>query len=57
MNPIDKMLVKYREMSKQELLVEMGVLLYKLYNYKTVLAHYAIKYAIRLITSELSKRL
>jgi hypothetical protein len=57
MNPIDKLFVKYREMSKQELLMEMGVLLYKLYNYKTVMTHYAIKYTIRLITSELSKRL
>jgi hypothetical protein len=57
MNPFQKEIKKYQNMSKQELLLEIGVLLYKLYNFKTTVTHLAIKYSIRLITSELSKRL
>lgn len=57
MNPIDKITKKYKNMSKHELLIEMGVLLYKLYNIKSVMLHYAAKYCLRLIALELSRRL
>ena len=57
MNLINKFTNKYKNMTKQELLIEMGVLLYKLYNIRSVAINYVTKYCLRLIAIELSRRL
>lgn len=57
MNPINKMLNKYKSMSNRDLLIELGTLVFQSYNIKSIIVHHMIKYAIRILLYELSRRL
>jgi hypothetical protein len=57
MDPLQRLFIRYKEMSKEELLIELGLLTYNLYYIKTIAIRFLLQYGIKLIIRELRKRL
>jgi len=55
MNPIEKYIVKVNNMSNQEKIIELGTLVYNLYNIQSFAKQQFIRYCIRIIIRKLSK--
>ena len=57
MDPLHRLIMRYKEMSKEDLLIELGMLTYNLYFIKAVTMRYLLQHGVKLILKELRKRL
>lgn len=57
MNPLQRLIIRYQEMTTEELLIELGTLTYNIYFIKAIVTKYLLQYGIKLILKELRKRL
>lgn len=57
MKVLHRLFIRYQDMTTEDLLINLGTLMYNIYFIKSIATKYILQYGIKLILRELRKRL